>query len=54
MIGVGIALIVIALLLSLFGAIWVGVPAGIIGLALIVAAVAGLGRSADRVQEPRS
>ena len=51
MLGIGIALLAIALLVSLFGAIWVGVPAGIIGLALIVATLAGVGHSVDRTQE---
>lgn len=54
MLGLGIALIVVALLISLFGAIWVGVPAGIVGIALIIAAVAGIGRRTGRAQEPRS
>jgi hypothetical protein len=54
MLAIGIVLVVLALLISLFGAIWVGVPAGIVGILLIIAAVAGIGRRADRAQEPRA
>ncbi len=52
MFAAGIALIIIGILFALFGAIWVGIPAGIVGLALLVATLAGIGRRADRAQEP--
>ena len=54
MLAVAIALILIAILFTLFGAIWVSIPAGIVGLALLVAFLAGIGRRADRTQEPRA
>jgi hypothetical protein len=49
--GVALALIVLGIIL-LFVAPWVGIVAGIVGLLLAVAYVAGIGRRADRVQEP--
>ena len=52
MLAVAVALIVIAVLFTLFGAIWVSIPAGIVGLALLIAFLVGIGRRADRAQEP--
>ena len=51
MIGAGIAAIVVGLAL-LFFMPWVGVPVALVGLALVVAYVAGLGRQAARREEP--
>jgi hypothetical protein len=48
----GIALIVLAILISLIGAIWVGVPLVIVGIALIVWATIGVGRRASRAAPP--
>jgi protein-S-isoprenylcysteine O-methyltransferase Ste14 len=53
MLGVALALIILGVI-ALFFAPWVGIPAGIVGLALLVAFLAGIGRRADRIQEPRA
>jgi hypothetical protein len=45
MIGIALALIVIGIVL-LFLLPWVGIPVGIVGLALFVAYLAGFGRRA--------
>jgi hypothetical protein len=42
---VGVALLVIGVVV-LFFAPWVGIPAGLVGLALVVAALLGVGRRA--------
>lgn len=45
MIGAGLALLVLGLVLA-FIVPWVGIPVGIVGLALFVAYAAGFGRRA--------
>jgi hypothetical protein len=52
MIAVGIALVVVAVLISLLGAIWVGVPLVIAGIVLIIWATIGVGRRASRAEPP--
>ena len=49
MLGVAIALVVLGVVL-LFIIPWVGIPAGILGLLLLIAYVAGIGRRAEREQ----
>ena len=52
MLWVGIAIVVLAVLISLLGAIWVGVPALFAGLILLgVALVRGL-RGAETAEPP--
>jgi hypothetical protein len=52
MIGLVLALIVVALVLSLFG-LWIfGIPVAIVGLILFVAFLAGFGRRAAARGEP--
>jgi hypothetical protein len=50
-IGVGIAMIVIGIIF-LFVIPWVGIPVGIVGLALAVLWIAGFGRGALRGDTP--
>jgi Flp pilus assembly protein TadB len=52
MIGVGIAMIVIGVIF-LFVIPWVGIPVGIVGLALTVAYFAGFGRRAAHGEQPQ-
>ena len=52
MLAVGIALIVVAILISLLGAIWFGVPLVIAGIILIVWASISVGRRASRAEPP--
>jgi hypothetical protein len=51
MIGIAIALILIGVVL-LFIIPWVGIPAGLVGLILAVAYLAGFGRRAARGEQP--
>jgi hypothetical protein len=51
-IAVGIGLVVVAILISLLGAIWVGVPLVIAGLVLVAAALLGIGRRAADTEPP--
>ena len=51
MIPAAVALIVIGVIF-LFIVPWVGIVAGIVGLVLLIGFLAGIGRRADRVQEP--
>jgi hypothetical protein len=53
MLGVALALLILGVVM-LFFVPWVGIPAGIAGLVLLVAFLAGIGRRADRIQEPRA
>jgi uncharacterized RDD family membrane protein YckC len=46
MIGVVLALIVIAIVLSLFGLFWVSIPIAVVGLILFVLFLVGFGRRA--------
>ena len=49
MLGVALALVIIGVLL-LFIVPWVGIPAGIVGLLLLVGYLLGIGRRAARDQ----
>ena len=51
MIGVGVALLIVGIVF-LFLVPWVGIPVGIVGLALAVLWLAGFGRSAARGEQP--
>jgi hypothetical protein len=51
MIGVGIALVIVGLIF-LFIIPWVGVPVGIVGLALAILWIAGFGRRVARGEQP--
>lgn len=51
MIGAALALIVIGVIF-LFLIPWVGIPAGLVGLALLIAYLAGFGRRAASDREP--
>lgn len=51
MIGVGLALLVIGVVLLLFVP-WVGIAAGVVGLGLLVAYLAGFGRRAASQRQP--
>ena len=51
MIGAALALILIGVVM-LFLFPWAGIPLGIAGIVLLVAAVAGVGRRAARSDEP--
>jgi len=52
MIGVGIALVIVGIVF-LFIVPWVGIPVGIVGLALAILWVAGFGRRAMRGEQPQ-
>ena len=51
MIGVGLALVIVGLIF-VFVLPWVGIPVGIVGLALLIAWIAGFGRRAARGEQP--
>jgi uncharacterized membrane protein YccF (DUF307 family) len=51
MIGVGIALLIVGIIV-LFLIPWVGIPVGIVGLALAVLWLAGFGRSVAHSERP--
>lgn len=51
MIGVGIALVVVGIIF-LFLIPWIGIPVGIVGLALAILWLAGFGRRAARGENP--
>ena len=44
MIGLVLALIVVAIVVSLLGLIWVGIPVAVVAIVLFVVFVAGFGR----------
>jgi phosphotransferase system glucose/maltose/N-acetylglucosamine-specific IIC component len=52
MIGAALALIVLGIIF-LFIVPWVGIPAGIVGLILVILYFAGFGRRAARDQQPQ-
>ena len=52
MIGVGIALVMVGIVF-LFIVPWVGIPVGIVGLALAILWVAGFGRRVMRGEQPQ-
>ena len=52
MIGLVLALIVVAIAVSLLGLIWVGIPVAAVAIILFVVFVAGFGRSAAAPRRP--
>ncbi|MDX6370235.1 MAG: hypothetical protein QOG93_1737 [Gaiellaceae bacterium] len=52
MIGLVLALIVVAIVVSLLGLIWVGIPVAVVAIVLFVVFVAGFGRRAATPRRP--
>ena len=52
MIGLVLALIVVAIVVSLLGLIWVGIPVAVLAIVLFVVFVAGFGRRAATPRRP--
>jgi hypothetical protein len=51
-IGLVLALIVVAIVVSLFGLIWVGIPVAVVAIILFVVFVAGFGRRTAAPRRP--
>jgi hypothetical protein len=51
-IGLVLALIVVAIVVSLLGLIWVGIPVAIVAIVLFVVFVAGFGRRTATARRP--
>jgi hypothetical protein len=51
-IGLVLALIVVAIVVSLLGLIWVGLPVALVAVVLFVAFVAGFGRRTATPRQP--
>ena len=54
MLAIAAILLALAVLMLLVGAVWIAIPAAIVGLAVLVASRTGIGRRGRRTAEPRA